>query len=113
MKITKTIIATTILFALVALALACSGGDSTSGGAKPLSTKKVNDNLNVTLSGADGKLKNGEQTIILEFTDGAGNPVEIKAATLNFNMAAMGSMAEMNDSANLKTTETPGRFKEQ
>ena len=111
MKITKIIIAATILFALVALAAACGGGDSAGSGMKQITTKKVNDNLTVTLSSADGKLKNGEQTIMLAFTDGAGNPVDIKAATLNFNMAAMGSMAEMNDAANLTTTGTPGQFK--
>ncbi len=110
MKITKTIIATTILFAFIALAAAC-GGDSAGSGMKQITTKKVNDNLTVTLSSADGKLKNGEQTIMLAFTDGAGNPVDISAATLNFNMAAMGSMAEMNDAANLTTTGTPGQFK--
>ena len=107
MKITKIIIGTTILFALIALA-AC---DNSSSGTKQIATKKVNENLTVTLSGAEGKLKNGEQTIMLAFTDGAGNPVSINAATLNFNMASMGSMAEMNDAANLTTTGTPGQFK--
>lgn len=110
MKITKTIIAATILFALVALAAAC-GGDSAGSGMKQITTKKVNDNLTVTLSGADGKLKNGKQEIMIAFTDGAGNPVDITAASLNFNMPAMGSMAEMNNAANLTTTGTKGQFK--
>ena len=108
MKITKLVTAL-IIFAVVAFAAAC--GDNSAGGMKQIATKKVSDDLTVTISGADGKLKNGEQTIMLAFTDGAGKPVAINAATLNFNMPAMGSMAEMNDAANLTTTGTPGQFK--
>ena len=112
MKMNKTIkiIGLIAILSMIAIAAACGGATSDSG-LKQIATKKVNDNLTVTLSGADGKLKNGEQTIMLAFTDGAGNPVDIKAATLNFNMPAMGSMAEMNDAANLTTTGTPGQFK--
>ena len=107
MKTIKTIIGTTIFFAIIALA-ACGNSSSDM---NEIATKQVNENLRVTLSGADSKLKYGEQTIILTFTDGAGNPVDINAATLNFNMAAMGSMAEMNDAASLTTTGTTGQFK--
>ncbi len=95
---------------MVTFAAAC-GDNSAGSGMKQIATKKVSDDLTVTISGADGKLKNGEQTIMLAFTDGAGKPVDINAATLNFNMPAMGSMAEMNDAANLTTTGTPGQFK--
>ena len=112
MKNTTKIIGITILLSLIALATACGGGGAATGsGMTKIADKKINDNLTVTLSGKDGKLKNGEQGIFLEFTDSAGNPVDITAATLNFNMPAMGSMAEMNDSATLKTTGTPGKFK--
>jgi nitrogen fixation protein FixH len=97
-------------FILAAIAMAACGGASTGVAAKKIADKKISDDLTVTLSSADGKLKNGKQEIFLAFTDGAGKPVEIKAASLNFNMPAMGSMAEMNDPATLKTTETPGKF---
>ena len=113
MNKTKTSIALTILFSLIALAAAACGGAGTTAGGdmKKIIDKKVSDNLTVTLSNPEGKLKNGEQDIMLTFTDGAGKPVEIKAAALNFNMPAMGSMAEMNDAAQLNTTQTPGQFR--
>ncbi|MGI8669587.1 MAG: FixH family protein [Aridibacter sp.] len=108
MNRTIKIIALTTLFSLIALAAACSSGGSDM---KKITEKKINDNLTVMLSGKDGKLKNGQQEIMLSFTDGSGNPVDIKAASLNFNMPAMGSMAEMNNAANLTTTGTKGQFK--
>ena len=46
---------------------------------------KKEGNLTVTLLNPEGKLKNGEQDIMLEFTDGSGKPVDIKSASLNFN----------------------------
>jgi len=111
---TKTkIIGLAILISLVALTVGCGGGagTATETGMKKIMDQKVNDQLTVTLSNAEGKLKNGEQDLMLAFTDGSGKPVEIKAASLNFNMPAMGSMAEMNDPATLSTTGTPGQFK--
>ncbi len=110
-KTTK-IIGLTILLSLVAIAAACGGvGTATGSDMKKIAEKKVNDKLTVTLYNAEGKLQSGQQDILLAFTDGAGNPVDINAASLNFNMPAMGSMAEMNNSANLSTTGTPGQFK--
>ena len=111
---TKTkIIGLTILVSLIALAIGCGSGAGTVTGSsmKKIMDKKVNDNLTITLSNAEGKLKNGDQDLMLAFTDGSGKPIEIKAATLNFNMPSMGSMAEMNDPAALTTTGTPGQFK--
>lgn len=111
MKTFKYTVISTILFSLVILAAACGGGDTTGGAMQPIQTKKTDDNLTVTLSGDTGKLKNGKQELMLAFTDAAGKPADISAATLNFNMPAMGSMAEMNDSATLTTTSVPGQFK--
>ena len=88
--------------------IAACGGSADS--AKKFAEKKVDGNLTVTISNSAGKLMNGEQDLVLQFTDGNGKPVEIKAASLNFNMPAMGSMAEMNDAATLTTTDTPGKF---
>jgi nitrogen fixation protein FixH len=106
----KTSIITTILVLLIGLLLAACGGGAVSG-MKKLADQKVNDNLTITLSSADGKLKYGDQELLLSFTDGTGKPVEIAAASLNFHMPAMGSMAEMNDTATLNTTATAGEFK--
>lgn len=111
MKNTTKIIGITILLSLIALATACGGGAATGSGMTKIADKKINDKLTVTLSGKDGKLKNGKQEIMIAFTDGAGNPVDITAASLNFNMPSMGSMAEMNNAANLTTTGTKGQFK--
>lgn len=98
-----------VILSIAAFAAAC-GGDSAAG-LKQIQTKKTDDNLNVAISSETGKLKNGKQELMLTFTDSAGKPAEISAATLNFNMPAMGSMAEMNNSASLSTTATPGQFK--
>jgi len=113
MNKTKILIGMIILFSSIILAVACGGGSgaASSGGMKTIMDKKVSDNLTITLSNADGKLKYGEQDLMLSFTDGSGKPIEIKAASLNFNMPSMGSMAEMNDPATLTTTSTPGQFK--
>lgn len=106
----KTFAVLTVIFTLTVLIVAC--GDASSGGdMKTIQTKKTDDNLTVTLSNDTGKLKNGKQELMLAFTDASGKPVEIGAATLNFNMPAMGSMAEMNNAATLTTTGTPGQFK--
>ena len=109
---TKTIkiIGLTISLSLVALAAACSGS-ATGSDMKEITTKKVNDKLTITLSSIDGRMKSGQQEIMIAFTDGTGKPVDINAARLNFSMPAMGSMAEMNNAAELTTTETPGQFK--
>jgi hypothetical protein len=69
--------------------------------------------MSITLSSATGQLKNGENELLVTFADASGKPVDVGAATLNFHMAAMGSMAEMNDRATLTTTETPGKYRAQ
>lgn len=107
MKI-RTLITTLLIISVGVLGAACGGNSSS--GMKKIADQKISDGLTVTLSNADGKLKNGEQTITLSFTDASGKPVEISAASLNFNMPAMGSMAEMNDAATLSTSSTAGEF---
>lgn len=106
----KTLIAIIVIASVGVLAAACGGSGSTDSGMKTIAEKKISENLSVSISNPEGKLKNGEQQIGLKFTDGSGNPVEISAASLNFKMPAMGSMAEMNDAASLNTTSTPGEF---
>ena len=51
---------------------------------KQIAEKKVSADLVIAISNPEGRLKNGKQQIGLEFKDGEGKPVEITAASLNF-----------------------------
>jgi hypothetical protein len=109
---TKIFIGFTILLSVIALAAACnSGGDSSGGQKQAIKTAPIGNNLTVALSSDTGKLKNGEQELTLAFTDASGKAVDVGAASLNFHMPAMGSMAAMNDAATLTTTSTPGVYR--
>ncbi len=57
---TKILIGLTTL-SLIIFAAACGGGVATGGNMKTIMEKKVSEKLTVTLSGAEGKLKNGKQ----------------------------------------------------
>lgn len=109
----KTLIVSLVL-AATALASACgSGGTSSSGPAasgKEIKSGSAGNNLTATLSSPDGVLRKGKQTVTLKFTDQSGNPVDVGAASLNFHMPAMGTMAVMNNAATLTTTGTPGIY---
>jgi len=89
--------------------IACKGGAI---GETPIKTTKAGD-MTVTLASRGGELKSGETELFIAFTDAAGNPVDVGAASLVFHMAGMGTMPEMNDKAQLTTTETPGRYRAQ
>jgi hypothetical protein len=105
----KKVVAVSLVITAALLAAACSGG-GTQGAEKVIKSTKAGD-LTVTLASSTGEVKNGENELIISFTDASGNPVDVGAASLNFHMAAMGTMAEMNDKAALTTTETPGRYR--
>lgn len=90
------------------ISAACRRDSST--GEKVIKSVKAG-TTTVTLSSASGEIKSGENALTLAFTDASGSPVNIPAASLKFYMPAMGSMAEMNDVAELTTTETPGKFR--
>lgn len=68
-------------------------------------------NLTATLSSDSGALNHGDQEVMLSFTDAAGKPVDVGAASLNFHMPQMGTMQEMNDATSLTTTTTPGIYR--
>jgi nitrogen fixation protein FixH len=68
-------------------------------------------NLTATLSSESGALNLGDQEVMLSFTDAAGKPVDVGAASLNFHMPQMGTMQEMNDATSLTTTTTPGVYR--
>jgi YtkA-like len=69
------------------------------------------DSLTATLSNSTGQLKQGEQEIMLAFTDSSGKPVDVGAVSLNFHMPAMGGMAAMNGAVTFTTTGTPGVYR--
>ncbi len=103
-----------LLSGLIILSAACSSGsqptDENPVQGKVIKSGSIGNNLTVTLSNDTGKLKNGAQEIMLAFTDASGKAVDVGAASLNFHMPAMGSMAVMNDAATLTTTATPGVY---
>ncbi len=107
----KKIIIALILAVFTISVVACnsSGGDSAAGG--KIVTEHTAGNIKITLSTDDGIIKDGQDEFTIAFTDASGNPAKIDAASVNFNMPAMVSMAEMNDSATLTSTSTPGVFK--
>ena len=89
--------------------LACASGGTTSGG-KTVKSGPAGNNLTGTLSNSDGVIKKGKQTFTVTFADASGKAVDVGAASLNFFMPAMGSMAAMNNQATLTTTSTPGVY---
>lgn len=106
------------LLGLIILTAACGSGSQPTAEnpiqGKVIKSGPIGNNLMVTLSNDTGKLKNGEQEIMLAFTDMSGKAVDVgmvKAALINFQMPAMGSMAVMNNGATLTTTSVPGVYK--
>lgn len=114
MRKTVHFIGSITLFAVVAFAAGCGSANNAGTGApsagKTIATGSAGNNLTVTLSNADGVLRKGKQEFTLTFTDSAGKTVDVGAAGLNYRMAAMGSMSEMNNAATLTTTGTPGVY---
>lgn len=110
MQKTKNFTGLIIIFSLIVLATAC-GGASSGGQRQVIKAAPIGNNLTATLSSDTGKLKSGEQEIMLAFTDASGKAVDAGAASLNFYMPAMGSMAAMNEAATLTTTGVPGIFR--
>lgn len=105
------IVVALVFLAAVSLVAACRGAGPSEGGKIIKSTKSGD--MTVALSSSTGELKNGENELMVTFTDSSGNPVDVGAASLNFHMASMGTMAEMNDKATLTTTDTPGKYRAQ
>jgi hypothetical protein len=110
----KTTLVILLLLSIAVIAAACGGTNSAGGGSaatgKEIKSGTAGNNLTVTLSSADGVLRKGKQTVTLKFADQSGKPVDVGAASLNFHMPAMGTMAVMNNAATLTTTATPGIY---
>lgn len=101
------------VFTVIAFTAACGSGTGSDGPAatgKEIKSGSAGNNLTATLSNPDGMLRKGKQTVTLKFTDQSGKPVDVGAASLNFHMPAMGTMAVMNNAATLTTTGTPGIY---
>ncbi len=118
MKKIFVIIAIALLASLVLLGVACSSGSKPTVEnpipGKVIKSGPIGDKLMVTLSNDTGKLKSGEQEIMLTFTDPSGKAVDVgmvSAAALTFHMPSMGSMAPMNNTAAFTTTSVPGVYK--
>lgn len=118
MKKIFVIIAIALLTSLVLLGVACSSGSKPTVEnpipGKVIKSGPIGDKLMVTLSNDTGKLKSGEQEIMLTFTDPSGKAVDVgmvSAAALTFHMPSMGSMAPMNNTAAFTTTSVPGVYK--
>ena len=96
---------------VVVIAAACGSKTATSvSTGTPIKSVKV-DSLTATLSNSTGQLKQGDQEVILAFTDSAGKPVDIGAVSLSFHMPQMGGMAAMTDNVTFTTTDTPGMYR--
>ena len=106
---------TLFLFTIALFNVACGGSGKSTGGEQTIKSIKSgkSGDMNVALASAGGQLKKGDNEVTVTFTDATGQSVDVGAASLNFHMAGMGSMAEMNDHATLTTTETPGKYRAQ
>lgn len=98
------------LSVLAVIAAACGGASNDSAG-KTIKSGSAGNNLTVTLSSADGVLRDGKNEFTLMFADASGKPVDAGAVSVNFHMPAMGTMPVMNDAAQLTMTGTPGVYK--
>ena len=100
------------LFSIVAFFAVACGSETATGvsAGQTIKSGPAGNNLTATLLSADGVMRKGKQTFTLSFTDAAGKPVNVGAASLNFHMPAMGTMAVMNNPATLTTTATPGVY---
>lgn len=102
------------MFAVVTFSIlftAC-GADTGSGAqGKTIATGPAGNGLTAVLSNPEGTFKTGDQEFTLTFTDASGKTVDVGSVAFNNHMAAMGSMAAMNNSATLKTTGTPGVYR--
>ena len=112
-SVKKSVIVIAILLGVVLVIGAACGAKTGSGGVptgKVIKTVPVG-NLTATLSNDNGVLKRGNQELTISFTDASGKPVDVGAASLNFHMEQMGTMAAMNDAVTFTTTNTPGVYR--
>ncbi len=100
----KRTILSLLCLSLVSITLACQSGE------RVITTAKSGD-VAITISSPKGQLTKGNNELMLTFADASGKGIDVGSASLNFQMPAMGAMAEMNNRAALTTTETPGKYR--
>jgi hypothetical protein len=105
----KSILAFSLLGLLV-LNAACGSKTSSVETGKVIKSAPVG-SLTVELSSSSGQIKHGGDEFFITFKDSSGKPVDVGAAALTFHMPQMASMAAMNDTATLTTTNTPGVYR--
>jgi len=99
-----------LAFVVAAISAGCDRGGKSSVSDKTIKSA-TSGGLTISLASGSGEVKSGDNDMVLVFADGSGKPVDVGAASLKFHMPGMGGMAEMNDSATLTTTDTPGRYR--
>jgi hypothetical protein len=112
-EVVKRYLIAILLVVIVIFAAACGSrtGSNAPTGTNGKTIKAVTiDKLTATLSNSTGQMRRGNQEVMLAFTDSSGKPVDVGAASLNFRMPAMSSMAEMNSGVTFTTTKTPGVY---
>lgn len=97
-------------FILVIILLAVSCGGSVGSNDKTIKSTKSGEWV-VTLSGPGGVVKEGKNELTLNIADANGKGVDAGPVILKFHMNAMGSMAEMNDSAVVTAAGQLGKYK--
>ena len=103
-----------LVFSLVVLtvvAAACGSNSNDAASGKTIKSGNAGNNLTATISNPDGVFKKGQQEFTLAFTDASGKPVDVGAVAYTNHMAAMGSMAPMNNAATFTTTNTTGVYR--
>jgi len=98
------------LLGLLVLNAACGSKTSSVETGKVIKSAPVG-SLTVELSSSSGQIKHGGDEFFITFKDSSGKPVDVGAAALTFHMPQMASMAAMNDTATLTTTNTPGVYR--
>ena len=111
MKKTGLFITSVTLLSVIAFIAACGSGSGNAASGKTIATGPAGNNLTATITNVDGSLKKGSQEFSMTFADSTGKPVDVGSAAIDFHMAAMGSMAAMNNAATMTTTGTPGVYK--
>jgi hypothetical protein len=99
------------LVALLVVVSACGSNNSKSADMGKVIKSASVGNLTVEISSPTGHLNHGGDEFFVTFKDASGKPVDVGAAALVFHMAAMGSMAAMNDQTAFTTTNTPGVYR--
>jgi len=105
----KNILALSLL-AVLSFIAACGSKSGSVDTGKVIKSAPIG-NLTVTLASPSGQLKHGGDEFFISFKDSSGKPVDVGAAALTFHMPQMASMAAMNDSATLTTTDMPGVYR--